>query len=593
MTSILIISGAVIVGLIFLGVILARLYVRSTKEVSYVRTGLSGQLVIQNNGALVLPVLHEVIPVNMNTLRLEVNRSNQEGLITKDRMRVDVTAEFYVRVKPDAESIAMAAQTLGRKTLVQAELADLVLGKFVDSLRAVAAEMGMEELHEKRSDFVQKVQQSVSEDLTKNGLELESVSLTALDQTDSSFLNPQNAFDAEGLTKLTQTIEERNKTRNEIVQTNRVAIAQQNLEASQVTLKIEREQEYARMEQEREISIRRAEQNTEIAKQEAERNRESEEAKIQAQRQIDLQRIEASQQVEAQEILKDQQIQQAKITQEKAIELSNQDKQISIAQKSEEESEAKRQADEARIGAVKAEQQVITARETEIAERGKAIELIEATKKAEKDAVGIKVQANAEKEASQAIADARRIEASGEKDAEIARAEGKAKFYEVEAVGKQKINEAQNILSEDQVSMIVRLKMIEMLPQIIAETVKPMEKIESIKILQMNGNNGNIGTVGGSTVGSTANSGGLSDQLVNSALAYRTQAPLVDKMLKELGITGGLDMNQLTQGMLPTQEQTKAEVPVAQDLVASATETTVATKSDALPQEKVVENYAS
>ena len=127
-SSVLILAGAIVVGLVFLGVVLARLYKRSTKEISYVRTGAGGQLVIMNNGAIVLPVLHEIIPVNMNTLRLEVNRSKQDGLITKDRLRVDVTAEFYVRVKPDAESIAMAAQTLGRKTLNPSQLGELVLG---------------------------------------------------------------------------------------------------------------------------------------------------------------------------------------------------------------------------------------------------------------------------------------------------------------------------------------------------------------------------------------------------------------------------------------------------------------------------------
>lgn len=585
-SSVLILAGAIVVGLVFLGVVLARLYKRSTKEISYVRTGAGGQLVIMNNGAIVLPVLHEIIPVNMNTLRLEVNRSKQEGLITKDRLRVDVTAEFYVRVKPDAESIAMAAQTLGRKTLNPSQLGELVLGKFVDSLRAVAAEMEMEQLHEKRVDFVQKVQQSVSEDLNKNGLELESVSLTGLDQTDSSFLNENNAFDAEGLTKLTETIEVRKKTRNEIEQTNRVAIAERNLKADQETLKINREQEYARLEQEREISIRRAEQNAEIAKQEAERKRESEEAQIQAQRAVDLQRIDAEKQVEQQQIMKAQEVQQAKIAQEKAIELANQEKQISISQKSQEESEAKRQADEARIGAVKAEQQVITAREIEIAERDKGIELIEATKQAEKDAVGIKVQANAEKEASEAIAEARRIEANGEKDAEIARAEGKQKFYEVEAEGKQKINEAQNTLSSEQIQMAIRMEMIRMMPQIIAESVKPMENIESIKILQMNGQNGGIGGLGGAGANGVApNAGSLPDQMVQSALAYRAQAPLVDNMLKELGITGGLDLNNMAQTLVPaTQDAPVVEQP-------KVNPETQPTEAQPYEHNEVVENY--
>ncbi len=194
LTEILIITGIIFAILIFIGVVIARLYTRSSKEVSFVRTGWGGEKVILNGGAIVLPVLHEIIPVNMNTLRLEVKRAADQALITRDRMRVDVMAEFYVRVKPVADSIATAAQTLGRKTMSPPELKDLVEGKFVDSLRAVAAEMAMEELHEKRVDFVQKVQQVVSEDLSKNGLELETVSLTGLDQTSFKFFNANQSI---------------------------------------------------------------------------------------------------------------------------------------------------------------------------------------------------------------------------------------------------------------------------------------------------------------------------------------------------------------------------------------------------------------
>lgn len=124
--QILTIAGVILLALIIIGVIIARLYKRSSKEVSFVRTGFGGEKVILNGGAIVLPVLHEVIPVNMNTLRLEVRRASDQALITRDRMRVDVMAEFYVRVKPMAESIATAAQTLGKKTMSPQELKDLV-----------------------------------------------------------------------------------------------------------------------------------------------------------------------------------------------------------------------------------------------------------------------------------------------------------------------------------------------------------------------------------------------------------------------------------------------------------------------------------
>lgn len=200
-----------LVALIAIGLVFSRLYKRSTKELAFVRTGLGGQKVIMDGGAIVLPVFHEVIPVNMNTLKLEVERRQQESLITRDRMRVDVVAAFFVRVKQTTESVSTAAQTLGQRTLDPDALKQLVEDKFVDSLRATAATMTMQELQDKRREFVQAVQNAVAEDLEKNGLELESVSLTKLDQTEKKFFNPDNAFDAEGLTRLTEETETRRK----------------------------------------------------------------------------------------------------------------------------------------------------------------------------------------------------------------------------------------------------------------------------------------------------------------------------------------------------------------------------------------------
>ena len=122
MELISVIAGIVLIALLILGLILTRLYRRASKEVSFVRTGFGGEKVIMNGGAIVLPVLHELIPVNMNTLRLEVRRAAEQALITRDRMRVDVTAEFYVRVKPTAESIATEEKTLGMKTMSPEQL---------------------------------------------------------------------------------------------------------------------------------------------------------------------------------------------------------------------------------------------------------------------------------------------------------------------------------------------------------------------------------------------------------------------------------------------------------------------------------------
>src|SRR5215510_13008197 len=155
------IIGCLVVAIVVLAIVIAffiwvtnRLYLRSSKETSYVRTGLGGQKVVMNGGAFVLPIVHEVIPVNVNTLRLEVRRGRDSALITKDRMRVDVVAEFYVRVQAAASAIASAAQTLGRRTMQPESLRELLEGKFVDALRSVAAATTMEHMHEKRGEYV-------------------------------------------------------------------------------------------------------------------------------------------------------------------------------------------------------------------------------------------------------------------------------------------------------------------------------------------------------------------------------------------------------------------------------------------------------
>lgn len=516
---------------------LTRLYRRASKETAFVRTGVGGERVVMNGGALVLPVFHETMPVNMNTLVLAVVRRDSEALITLDRLRIDVKAEFYVRVRPDAGAIAMAAQTLGQRTMQPELLKDLVEGKFVDALRSVAAGMTMNELHEQRADFVQKVQQVSSNDLAMNGLELESVSLTGLDQTSIEHFNANNAFDAEGLTKLTEQIEARKKLRNDIEQDTRVQMESKNLEADQRSFQIKRDQEYARLEQEREVEIRRAAQAAEIAREQAERTREADAARIEAKKQVDAQQIEA-----------DRLVEQARIAQQQALEIARQEQQIAVQNKSREESQARAEADAARAKAVAAEELVATSRESEIAERQKKIELIEAAKIAEREAIGVKVQAEADKDAAINRAEAVRREAEGEAEAEKLRAEASRVRFEVEAAGQRAVNEAANLLSSDQISLQTKLALLKVLPEVIRESARPLESIDSIKIVQVDGLTG--GGAAGTNGGAASHGGGtgnLAQDAVSAALAYRAQAPVLDGLMKELGLDGS-NLTSLVSG---------------------------------------------
>jgi uncharacterized membrane protein YqiK len=544
--------GSFILGLIVVAIVVAIavwllhwLYLRSSKERAFVRTGLGGQKVVLDGGAFVLPIVHDVIPVNMNTLRLEVSRGRDKALITKDRMRVDVIAEFYVRVAAQPDAVAAAAQTLGLRTMEPEQLKELVEGKFIDALRTGAAEMTMEELHEKRGSYVKRVREAVAGDLTKNGLELESASLTQLDQTSMEYFNPSNAFDAEGLTRLTEQIEHRKKQRNDVEQDTLIAIRNKNLEAEKLSLDIDRESEYARLTQQREVEIARARQRAEVATERAQREQAAEGAQISAKQAIDAARIRSEQSIEQERIGKERAIQSAEIERRQALELAEQQRAIAIARESKTQSEAQAEAETARALAVSAEEKVFTAREVEMAERKKAIELIGAAQAAERDALRLTSAAQAEKDASADRGAAVRAQAEADADADKIKSMAMRVRAEIEAEALQMMNTAHNMLTPEARMSALRLKLVEKAEGIIRESVKPMERIEGIKILHVDGLGGSHAS--GHDGGSGGGGGNFADGVVNSALRFRAQAPLVDQLLREIGIEGG-DIQRLVGG---------------------------------------------
>ena len=526
-------GGFAALVIIVIGIVFAKLYVRAPKDLAFVRTGLGGQRVIQDGGALKLPVLHDITWVNLRTLRLEVNRQREAAMITLDRMRVDIGVEFYVRVKPNREAIALAAQTLGERTLDGEQLRDLVEAKFVDALRGVAAQMNLNDLHEKRTDFVQKVQNSVSGDLEQNGLELESVSLTTLDQTSSEFFNPNNAFDAEGLTRLTEITERKKKERNEIEQETRIAIEQRNLQADQRAYEISQDKDYARLDTERNVANYAAETRAQTAQKEAEARRLEEEATIQTKLAVERKQIES----------------------DRDVELTRQDKAITVATKSQEESLAAAEANKARATAVREEEQVKTVARVAEAERQKQVAIVAAREDAEKNAVGITVAAEAERTAAEDEAEATLITARAKSEATKIEAEADAARYKVEAEGQEAINAARNVLDDRIIALELKKALIEVMPDVMAASMKAVEKIKDIRVIDfgqgMAGGAGlmpNIAGAGGGDgghPGSGANGGSLPDNIVQSLLNYRMQAPLVDELLTDLGFNAKENPNTM------------------------------------------------
>ena len=529
-----ILAVVIAIILVALGIWFIRsFYRRSSKEIAFVRTGLGGQKVIIDGAAFVFPIFHDVTEVHLNTLRLSVVSDKDKALISKDRMRVDVAVDFYIRVRKDADSVTIAAQTLGRKTGRPDELREMMQGKFLDALRGTAAGMTLEMLHEQRSQYVQSVGQAVAESLAKNGFELESASLIDLDQTDMEYFNPSNAFDAEGLTRLTDEIEQRKKTRNDIEQDTLIQIRTKNLETEKLSLDIERESEYARLAQEKELEFRRAKQQAELARERAERKRDAQVADIIANEEIEKTRIASERQLKHDRIEQQRDIEAMEIERRKSIELAEHTRTIAVAESSEAETAARAKADEARAAAISAEEAIFTAREKAQADRKKQVELILTALEAEKDQLRQMTRIATEKAVAAERANIVRVEADAFAVAEETRSKAYRIRHQVESEGVRLMAEANNIASPEARVSALRLRLVEKLESIIRESVKPMEKIEGIKIIHLDGLTVPAGG------GSPDSEGGLTDRLVSSALRYRAQAPLLDHLLGEIGIDAG------------------------------------------------------
>jgi len=520
--------------------ILSKLYQRSSTEVSFVRTGFMGRKVVISGGALVIPVLHEIVRIGMNTSRLPVRVEKENSLITKDRIRVDVEADFYVRVEPTTDAVAAAAQTLGKRTMTPSALLDLVQGKFIDALRAVSAELTMQELHEARHVFSARVRDMVAPGLLKNGLGIETVSIVRLDQTGREFFNPNNAFDAAGLTWLTQEIEERRKRRNEIERDAQVAIQRKNLAIEQQMLELGRDEEYARLSQEREIAIQRARQSAEVSIESAHRKREAEEvqilsqetierARLASERAVKQERLAVERRVRELDLERDRAVEIAEIEKRKDVELAEQQREIAVAAQMMAVASAQSEAERARAEVVRAEESVISVRDVERAERLRQVEVAAARTAAEKAAVTEVMAAEATRDAALHLAEADRINVEAAVAAKKLHAAADETRYAIDAAGKRAVYEAENAQSSEAMALRVKLSVIEHLEAIVRESGKPLERIEGIKIVQLSG--GDPGAGGGSA--------SLSDQVVSSALRYRTQAPLIDALLNDLGLPGG------------------------------------------------------
>jgi len=506
---------AIIGAIIAIAILVAfmnRFYRKSTRDVALVRTGFGGQKVVLSGGCLALPFLHKVEEINMRTNRVEVRRTADKSLITTDRIRVDVELEFYVRVLPTVDGVATAAQAIGARALNPEGIRNLLEGRFIDALQAVAAGQTMDALHEKRGEFVRHVAEQLRENLSQNGMLLDSVSLTRLDQAPFASLDENNAFNAVGMRQLADIIASNKKQRTQIEAEADIAVRQTQLEATKRRLTLQQQEEQAQIAQRLEVEKSKAASDADAAK-----------AREDAMVATENARITRERETRALELAKQRELRKLEIEAQLNSELRKVDSAIQLAAKHAEEAKAQADAERARADVVLAQEHVQTERERAMADRSREIALKRVQEEGEVEAAKAETEAQVVIKRAQADSQAVRSRAEAERARLLAESEGtKARIA------------AENSRTESLMKLELERYRLDKLPDIVSQMMKPAEKIESIRIHQVSGLSGAATGTGGDAAARPP-----VNQVMDSILGMALQLPA----LKSIGESIGYDFS--------------------------------------------------
>src|SRR5438552_10825511 len=422
------------------------LYRKTSADQAFVRTGMGGSRVVMDAGALVLPVVHRVLDVNLQTMKLGVNPRGRNALITKDNLRADVLAQFYIKVQPDEDHILGAARSLGENSVNAETVEALVSEKLVSALRAIASQMDLFEIHTRRDEFAEKVKEHVRADLEENGLLLESVTISELDQTDPSELSDNNVFDAQGKKKITEITAAALVERNRLDRDAERQRTEKDVETRQLVLELERKRTEAEAGQQAEIAIIKAAKEREaqeaqilqaqaIATAQVSQQKAVQEAEIARSQAVQQAQVAQDLAVKAAEIQRDKELQTAaaqrdqavktaQVEQEKTVALADRARQIAIAEQEAARARAEEAALLAQAERERADQQVTTVQQIAEADREAQKKLIAAKQVIEQDK--IKQQTEAEVQAYTRVKQA-------EAEQEAAQKQAAAKLHLAEA----------------------------------------------------------------------------------------------------------------------------------------------------------------
>jgi flotillin len=171
--EVLVISGLLVLTVLFLMMIAARLYRKAGPHEALVVYGFRGTRIVKGGGTVIFPLVENCRELSLQLMSFDV--APQQDLYTKQGVAVTVEAVAQIKVKSDPESIRTASEQFLTKTDQARE--GLIRLVMEGHLRGIIGQLSVEQIVKEPEMVGDRMRGTCAEDMNKMGLEVVSFTI--------------------------------------------------------------------------------------------------------------------------------------------------------------------------------------------------------------------------------------------------------------------------------------------------------------------------------------------------------------------------------------------------------------------------------
>jgi flotillin len=167
-SEVFVIAGLMVLTILFLMMMMARLYRKAGPHQALVVYGFRGTRIVKGGGTVIFPLVETYRELSLELMSFDV--APQQDLYTKQGVAVNVEAVAQIKVKSDPESVRTAAEQLLTKTPDSRE--GLIRLVMEGHLRGIIGQLSVEQIVKEPEMVGDRMRATCAEDMNKMGLEV-------------------------------------------------------------------------------------------------------------------------------------------------------------------------------------------------------------------------------------------------------------------------------------------------------------------------------------------------------------------------------------------------------------------------------------